>query len=95
MLKKMGEKVQAGTQTHLSFPISQQDTALVVGERNVKKEITTRRRKKISISSSLYNFTSFLSLCMKTRPLGIDTGFHFMRQGVNLFNYGTDSSILL
>lgn len=54
--------VRAGTQTHLSFPTSQQDTILGVGMRNVKKEITRRRGKKISIYISLYNFTSFF-LC--------------------------------
>lgn len=39
--------------------------------------------------------TYFLSAYYTALPATINTGLHFMGQGVNLFNYATDSSILL
>lgn len=55
-----------------------------------------KEKKTLSITLQLTPIQLTLSLHItQLSPVTINTGLHFMGQGVNLFNYATDSSILL
>jgi len=88
-----GKNLQHQTKSHLLF--------LQFSKKNTESQCegTWDREKENTFYDHLIKIKHggvfFLSSVKTQKFLWINASFHFTRQGVNLFNYATDSSILL